>query len=63
MTVENLSKPELMIQLHITHQDLFSNPIGVMEKLFCAAIINQGINTAAEIFKDYEELKRRIYEK
>ena len=63
MSVENLSKKELMEQLHITHQDLFAIPIGVMEKLFCAAIINQGINTAAKIFRDYEKLKDIIYEK
>ena len=49
-----MNKKELMEQLYINKE---TTPKDIMEKLFCVAIINQGIDVATAIFRTYMKLR------
>ena len=56
-----ITKEAIMSQLHITDIDTVQHKAWVVEKLFCAAILNQGTDIAAKILKNYNELRDILY--
>jgi hypothetical protein len=60
--MNGITREGIMAQLHITDLQISANNPIVIEKLFCAAILNQGTDFAAKTLANYNKLRDILYE-
>ena len=59
--MSELTRESVMNQLYITEGDIILFPVQVMEKVYCAGILNQGTDVAAKTFAEITKLRDLVF--